>query len=199
MRLCFGANAVATRNAIRAAAADSNRNGGNPCDAPQSTLQRQGGGVIWEDVPLVVGGSCVGVLPFYEVFSPAFAGSSRNVVTLIRCELGRLQLLLCSYDALLDAVEMRPCSWKLEKWVEMRRDPFLGSLLDVALGGVGRLRTITGAAANTITGSSRYPRPNNTQHRSPHKMYLYCRSIMFVCWDMIEYQSCLSQPSGLKL
>ena len=75
-------------------------------------MQRQGGGVIWEDVPLVVGGSCVGVLPFYEVFSPAFAGSSRNVVTLIRCELGRLQLLLCSYDALLDAVEMRPCSWR---------------------------------------------------------------------------------------
>ena len=50
-----------------------------------------------------------------------------------------------------------------------------------------------------ITGSSRYPRPNNTQHRISHKMYLYCRSIMYVYWDMIEFQSCLSQPSALKL
>ena len=39
-------------------------------------------------------------------------------------------------------------------------------------GGVGRPRTITGAAANIITGSARYPRPNDTQHREILRQYL---------------------------
>ena len=46
--LCFVAVATATRNAIRAAAAVNSRKGDNPCCAPQSTLQRQGSGFIWE-------------------------------------------------------------------------------------------------------------------------------------------------------
>ena len=55
---CFVAVAIATRNAIRAAATDKSRNRGNPCDAPQSTLQRQGGGVIWEEYSLCAARFC---------------------------------------------------------------------------------------------------------------------------------------------
>ena len=51
-----------------------------------------------------------------------------------------------------------------------------------------------------ITRSPHYPRPKwYTNTRGPHKMVLYCRSI--ICWIYtIWYQSaCLSQPSCMKL
>ena len=53
--LCFDV-AIATRKAIRVAAAANRRKGDGPCCAPQSTLQRQGGGFIWVEVsPVVLG------------------------------------------------------------------------------------------------------------------------------------------------
>ena len=62
--LCFD-KAIATRKAIRVAAAANKRKGDGPCCAPQSTLQRQGGGFIWaKAVPGCAGKNPVPGLPY---------------------------------------------------------------------------------------------------------------------------------------
>ena len=73
---------MAMRNAIRVAAAASKKKGDVPCCAPQSTLQRQGGGLIWAGDPLVVPGMCSPWVAFFAGIPRILRARGMDVVSL---------------------------------------------------------------------------------------------------------------------
>ena len=122
---------MAMRNAIRVAAATSRKKGDGPCCAPQSTLQRQGGGLIWAGELLVVPGknSSLGYLFRWDNAVSSYpgmglvsltalcSGPASATVAMLAIAMGlsfswmRRNALRCLKLQLLGRNEFRPSAW----------------------------------------------------------------------------------------
>ena len=74
---------MAMRNAIRVAAAAMKKKGDVPCCAPQSTLQRQSGGLIWAGDPVVVLGMISPWVAFFAGILRILRALGIDVVSLV--------------------------------------------------------------------------------------------------------------------